>query len=619
MTAAVPGSVQGALRAAGVLPDWNVGLDARACDWVENRHWAFETALPAEWFTDGGQVRLECQGLDDRGWVLWNARDIGTFCGAFVPHIFPVGTTSSEGRHHLQIVFDCPPRWLGQFGYTSRMTEWRARFNYTWDWTCRLVQIGVWDTLTLVVSDGEELAELAVTTDAAVETATGILMAQGTIAGTRGTHLCLRLCDGEAVIRQEMVTREAFAAGCRWEGLPIALWWPNGAGAQPLYDLHVDLCDADGTVLDTETRRVGFKHLAWEPCAGAPAGADPWLCVVNGQPLFLQGVNWTPVRPNYADVTVDEVTARLDTYAALGCNMLRVWGGAVLEREAFYAGCDARGLLVWQEFPLSSSGMENWPPEDEASIAAQSEIAVSYIRRRQHHVALALWCGGNELQGNLAGEKVGTGKPVDLSHPLMARFQALVAAHDPTRRFLPSSSSGPRFCAEEREFGQGVHWDVHGPWAVQGTMDDWQRYWEHDDALFRSETGCPGASPAALTRQYGGPLAPMPASHDNPLWRRTYWWIEWEACCAELGREPATLDAYVAWSQQRQTTALRIAVSATKRRFPAVGGILLWMGHDSFPCTANTAILDFHGHPKPAAEAVGEVFRTPIVVRASRP
>jgi hypothetical protein len=33
------------------------------------------------------------------------------------------------------------------------------------------------------------------------------------------------------------------------------------------------------------------------------------------------------------------------------------------------------------------------------------------------------------------------------------------------------------------------------------------------------------------------------------------------------------------------------------------------MGHDSFPCTANTAIVDFHGNLKPAAIAIGEIYR----------
>ena len=39
--AQVPGSVQAALLAAGVIPDWNQGMDARLCEWVENRHWIF--------------------------------------------------------------------------------------------------------------------------------------------------------------------------------------------------------------------------------------------------------------------------------------------------------------------------------------------------------------------------------------------------------------------------------------------------------------------------------------------------------------------------------------------------------------------------------------------------
>ncbi len=55
-----------------------------------------------------------------------------------------------------------------------------------------------------------------------------------------------------------------------------------------------------------------------------------------------------------------------------------------------------------------------------SSIAEMAEIAASYIERRQHHVSLLLWCGGNELQGGLDGSKTGVGKPVDASHPLIA-------------------------------------------------------------------------------------------------------------------------------------------------------------------------------------------------------
>lgn len=75
------------------------------------------------------------------------------------------------------------------------------------------------------------------------------------------------------------------------------------------------------------------------------------------------------------------------------------------------------------------------------------------------------------------------------------------------------------------------------------------------------------------------------------------------------GGEPASLEEFVTWSQQRQSDALVLALSTVKSRFPACGGILLWMGHDCFPCTSNASILDFNGEHKPAALALKEIFR----------
>jgi beta-mannosidase len=72
------------------------------------------------------------------------------------------------------------------------------------------------------------------------------------------------------------------------------------------------------------------------------------------------------------------------------------------------------------------------------------------------------------------------------------------------------------------------------------------------------------------------------------------------------------LEEYVQWSQQRQADALAIAVHACKSRFPRCGGVLIWMGHDAFPCTANTSLLDFAGELKPAALALQELFLTSV-------
>jgi beta-mannosidase len=614
VSAAVPGSVQAALLKAGVIEDWNFGLDARKCEWVENRQWVYQASLPDKWFAAGRQVRLRCLGLDYAGTVCINGQVAGEFCGTLIPHVFDLTPHLRENDNVLQIAFAPPPRWLGQTGHTSRMREWKPRFNYTWDWTSRLVQIGIWDDIAIEVTDGCEVSELRCTTDFDLDAGQGILRVRGTVRGEPGSTVRVVLSDGRQEIRAQQLAPAEFSHGqIVWDDLAVEPWWPNGSGRQVLYTVTCRLLDRDGQVIDEQGRMVGFKHVEWRCCEGAPVEADPWICAVNDKPIFLQGVNWTPIRPNFADVKEADYRRLLQTYRELNCNVLRVWGGAFLEKECFYRLCDEMGLLVWQEFPLSSSGLDNYPPDDLAGIEQQARIAESYIARRQHHVSLLLWCGGNELMDDLNGVRKipNNGKPVDLSHPMIKRFAEVVAANDPGRRFLVTSSSGPRFGANKDEFGQGVHWDVHGPWKAEGDLaTDWAEYWMKDDALFRSETGSPGASPIEIICRYQGELPEFPCSADNPLWRRTSWWIEWPVFVKEMGREPKDLDEYVHWSQSRQTQALSIAVGACKKRFPRCGGVILWMGHDCFPCTANTSIVDFNGQPKPAGRAVGEIFGT---------
>ncbi len=610
--AKVPGSVQLSLRNAGLIPDWFMGLNHRECEWVENRHWIYETTIPDEWLEPGKVVRLNCRGLDYRGCVTLNGKVIAEFRGSQVPWVFDLTSHLKENGNVLRIVFEVPPRWLGQFGYTSRMKEWKPRFNYTWDWTPRLVQVGIWDRIYLEVTDGREITSFRCVTDADFEASTGMLEMRGQVSASDGDIVRLTLeRDGSVIRSEELPARQFSSSSVVWTGIPVELWWPNLEGDQPLYTVRCELLDSNGKELDSLARRVGFRNVSWAPCEGAPPEADPWICVVNGKPVFLQGANWVPVVPNFADADREDYRRLLELYKDLGANILRVWGGATLERECFYDMCDELGLMVWQEFPLSSSGIDNWPPEDEQCVEDMALIARSYIERRQHHASLILWCGGNELQGSPDGAKTGGGKPCDCTHPMLCRLQEVVKREDPGRRFLPTSSSGPTFYCDPNNVGKGLHWDVHGPWKAEGDLDKgWTDYWSRNDALFCSETGSPGASSAEIIRRWAGDFGPMPGDASNPLWRRTStWWIEWHEFVRELGREPRDLEEYVDWSQARQAKALSIAAKSCKDRFPACGGIIIWMGHDCFPCTANTAIIDFHGNPKPAALALKEIWR----------
>lgn len=604
--ARIPGSVQQALRESGILPDWNVGLNYRDCEWVENRHWIYETRIPDEWVEPGKTLRLNCLGLDYCGEVQINGQLVSEFRGSHVPYTFDLTSFLAERDNVLRIIFTAPPRWLGQFGYTSKMKEWKVRFNYTWDWTVRLVQIGIWDSIFIEATDGLEITDFRCATTIDISSMRGTLLTGGKVPESNDIKVLTSLSyHGSLIAQDEIPSSEFNDIGVQWEDLlAVEPWWPNMQGEQPLYDLTCMLLDSEHNELDRITRRLGFKSIEWASWDGAPENADPWVCVVNGQPTFLQGVNWVPVLPNFADVTESQYRKLLELYKDLGLNVLRVWGGAFLEKQCFYDICDELGLMVWQEFPLSSSGVDNYPPDDPKSIEEMAAIAETYVARRHHHVSLLAWSGGNELMNF-------DGTPVDESHPMIARLQQVVEDNDPAHRFMATSASGPTEWVTDETRGKGMHWDVHGPWKADGNLaEGWSKFWDQDDALFRSETGAPSCSSAEIIRKYAGNCDPMPCTPANPLWRRTsVWWIESAQFVAELGHEPESLEEYVEWQQARQTQALSIAAKTCKERFPACGGFIIWMGHDCFPCTANTAIIDFEGNPKPAALALREIFR----------
>ena len=604
----VPGSVQSALRCAGILPDWNKGLNSRLCEWVENRHWEFFTEIQVTPDEDG-RIILNAEGLDYSGWILIDGHKVADFKGALVPHRFDLTKLLRDGQpKRLSIVFDEPPGEQGQIGFTSQSRHFKPRFNYSWDWCPRLVPIGIWDALSL--EQRSDCSEVTAITATVKQGSSPGELSLGFAASDEAEEITITIRRGRDVCAQRALLVKKGAQSFTVELPDVKLWWPNGEGEQPLYNVECCLRLRDGNSVAFPERTVGFKRVCWLSCQDAPAVADPWICEINGKPVFLRGVNWTPIRLDFHSVTDAEYAERINLYQKMGCNLLRIWGGGFLEKEIFYRLCDEAGLLVWQEFPLSSSGLDNWAPEDPGVIEELCGIATSYVRRRRHHVSKLLWCGGNELQ-SAPGKKTGAGVPLNGEHPCLAALAKVVEREDPGTRFLPASSSGPQFCASEDNFGKGLHHDVHGPWNVNDSMDDWNRYWLRDDALFRSETGVPSTSPLSRVEKYRGDCSPWPPTAENPYWLHAgAWWMQWKQLKDQVGDCPPeeAWSRYVELSLALQAKALGVAAAACRDRFPACGGILIWMGHDAFPCLANTSIIDFDGQPKPAYHALQAVF-----------
>ena len=72
---------------------------------------------------------------------------------------------------------------------------------------------------------------------------------------------------------------------------------------------------------------------------------------------------------------------------------VRHWGGALYQRDEWYAQADARGILVFQEFSFANA---NYPID-----AAFLENVVAEVRdqtlRLQAHPSILLWGANNEI------------------------------------------------------------------------------------------------------------------------------------------------------------------------------------------------------------------------------
>lgn len=601
---AVPGSVRGALVRAGLVPDPLFGAHSRESEFIENRHWIFRTRLPRIDLPEGATERFHFESLDGRGEIHLGGRQIGQFDNPFVPTVVTVAARHElDANTDLAVIFHTPPTDLGQVGWTSRRRSWKPRFNYGWDWTPRIVQTAISGTARLdVVTDGSlETVYTRVRFDQASRRG-GVEVTVRALVTDPDAVLQLDLFDGDRVIA---TVAESAATGrpLRLQDIHVAAWDP-GSRSPKLYSVRVTLV-ARGVEIDHCARTIGFREVAWEQTEGAPEDAEPWLCSVNGTPIFLQGVNWVPIRPDYADVPDSEYRSRLEAYRTMGVNVLRVWGGAAIERSTFYDLCDQLGLLVWQELPLCSSGIDNYPADDPKFANEFGNIAASYGRRLSHHPCIIVWGGGNELAGHL-GEMDMDSSPLTFDHPALAAAKRSLIESGVDAKIVPTSPSGPAFFVDPSQQnatgGRGLHHDVHGPWALNGSDADWDRYWAADDAMLRSETGMAGASSRDVLEQFG-----LWVEGERPVvWdHSSAWWITDERCTDE------SIDA----SQARQARRLATAARASKDRYPACAGFLVWMGHDSFPCAVSLALLDVHGRRKPAADALSEVFHTPLPAR----
>jgi beta-mannosidase len=479
---------------------------------------------------DAEPAVLEFDGVDYAATVFVDGVEAAHHDGMFTP--FEVGV--SAGEHLLAVVVHPAPESEPQVGATSRVRVHKSRMGYGWDFCPRLVHQGIWRPVSLRVGEPPRVSPHV-----------------GLVDGTGVVEI-----DGEVVLRVESPE----------------LWWPNGMGEQHLYSVRGG---------DRELA-VGFREVEFKA---------PGEFVVNGVAMPVRGWNWVPIDALYGVPRPEKVAHLLGLAAHANVNLLRVWGGGLIESDEFYDLCDRLGLLVWQDFSMSSSGMESVPSDDPAFVSLMAEEARRIVPRLRHHASLAVWCGGNELSRD--------DDPLDDSTPVLGALRDVVRELDPERGWVPTSPAGDG--------------DVHGPWEHQGL----RRHNGHYDAgtwSLHSEFGVEGmTNRRALAALIDEPRR-WPADRTNPVYEHLgAWWNNADLVQHAFGDRIGDVETMRRASQHLQYDGLRYAVESNRRRG---SGTVPWQFNESFPNAWCTAAVDHRGDPKPAYYGVARAYR-PVHVCAS--
>jgi beta-mannosidase len=409
LPATVPGNVRADLSRAGRLPELSFGMQSRAAQWPDDHCWWLACEFPTA-PNPSRRTHLVLRGIDYVSDLFLNGQHLGRHEGMFSPQIHEV--TSLLGRENLLAVRVLGSQWLPQDRssrwekllrvaearlsnlpghFPARRDTLKCQMGFGWDFAPPLRTMGIWDDLFMIISEDVYIREIAATQHLLGDTV--LITVRVALDACRDQSVSMRCTlSGETFeVEPEVVEqRVQLTPGLRSYSSELAisqprLWWPWDHGNPDLYRLTVDILDGR-RVLDSACQSLGLRQIEMRD----------WTLKVNGHRVYTRGANWVPADLLPGRVRDADYSALLTLARQANINLLRVWGGGLREKRAFYDLCDRLGILVWQEFPFACAFLARYPRSQDYLQMAEAE-AGAIIRDLRHHACLALWCGGNEF------------------------------------------------------------------------------------------------------------------------------------------------------------------------------------------------------------------------------
>jgi hypothetical protein len=253
----------------------------------------------------------------------------------------------------------------------------------------------------------------------------------------------------------------------------------------------------------------------------------------------------------------------------MNMNMIRVWGGSIMERPEFYDACDRYGILVWQDLWITGDCNGRWPDDKKAETQERRreypdnhslfiESLTDQVRMLRNHPSLYLWCGGNEFP-----------PPPELNGRISRTLEAL----DGTRYYLDESTS-PNLLKNT------IGGNGDGPYGVKEPLWFFTQKWYP----FNPEIGSVGLpNMESLVRMMEEKdLVPPAGKEVNDVWRY-HKYLGYGDMIEKMGevkdlKDFVTRAQIVGYDQYRS-----LAEGYTSRMWDWYTGFLVWKSQNPWP------------------------------------
>lgn len=440
MSASVPGTPLTSYINAGAVPDPNYGNQQLMISesFFTSDFW-YRTTFTLDTISSFSNLYLNFNGINWKGDVFLNGNYFGKSEGAYKRARFNVTPNIlKEGKNCLAVLvhqndhpgditeqhlFD-PDGNGGIIGLDSPTIL--ASIGWNWMPTVRGRNCGIWSDVFLNFTNSVVIENPFINTKLNLPDTTevklnlevllnntesvsveGIL--KGIINGTHFEYPVTLTANEKKLVKLNSDQIEAL----RIEN--PKLWWPNGYGAQPLYDCKLEF-HSKNLISDKKQIRFGIRHYTYT------IDNNNLRISVNGKPIIARGGNWGMAESMLrCDSAGYDVRVRL--HKDMNMNMIRNWIGSVGHDE-FYDACDKYGIMVWDDFWLANPVDGPHPLDNKLFMSTVDDK----ILRLRNHPSIVLWCGRNE------------GYPPAVLDSAMAVSTSTL---DPTRFYLSSSAHSP--------------------------------------------------------------------------------------------------------------------------------------------------------------------------------